>query len=510
MASFKFSSKLLARAATLAIVSVLGTSCSSDFNRLDDPMVTGAVSKTDNQRNIIDKTSPKPQPYPGDVDPMVTAATGPRVTTSQKVAVAQPYPGDVITKKELDKPATTKSSSSTGKYTDRLPPTNVPVTTAKKTDIAKFTGGWTAIGGTTVSLLEGENLNNLSRRYGVPVKEIMRVNNISNSRNVVAGQKILIPTYVYTSKSAISAPDNDPETRAARSTTGYEGELTSGRIAIPTPRYHQVAKSAKPKSQVKTAKLSTKTSTKSGRTSAIVHTVVSGDTLGGLAVRYNTNRADIKKANGLKTDVVRLGQKLKIPSATLVATNQTKSSSNDSNVDPIVTGGTTSNTSKNRSSFENVGVPASYTKPEDSAAIARRAAETGPAPKQTGVSAFRWPVKGRIVSQFGSKQNGGPNDGIDIAVPIGTAIKAAENGKVIYSGSDLEQFGKLILVRHADGWVSAYAYSSKNLVVRGDIVRRGQTIAMSGRTGAAGIPKVHFELRKDSSPVNPLDHLARS
>ena len=144
------------------------------------------------------------------------------------------------------------------------------------------------------------------------------------------------------------------------------------------------------------------------------------------------------------------------------------------------------------------------------AAIAKRASEKGPTPDQTGVSTFRWPAKGRVVSKFGSKKNGSPNDGIDISVPVGTAVKATENGTVIYAGAELEEFGKLILVRHKGGWVSAYAHSSKNLVARGDTVRRGQTIARSGRSGTATIPKIHFELRKNSNPVNPLKHLKRS
>jgi murein DD-endopeptidase MepM/ murein hydrolase activator NlpD len=88
-------------------------------------------------------------------------------------------------------------------------------------------------------------------------------------------------------------------------------------------------------------------------------------------------------------------------------------------------------------------------------------------------------------------------------------VKAAENGTVIYSGAELQDFGKLILVSHANGWVSAYAHSSANLVKRGDKVSRGQVIARSGRSGNANVPKLHFELRKNSNPVDPLKHLTR-
>ena len=121
---------------------------------------------------------------------------------------------------------------------------------------------------------------------------------------------------------------------------------------------------------------------------------------------------------------------------------------------------------------------------------------------------FRWPVRGRIISGFGSKPNGERNDGINLAVPEGTSVKAVEAGTVIYAGNELEGYGNLILVRHADGWVSAYAHNKEILVKREDKVGRGQTIARAGMTGSVSSPQVHFELRKGAKPVNPLDYLA--
>jgi murein DD-endopeptidase MepM/ murein hydrolase activator NlpD len=121
---------------------------------------------------------------------------------------------------------------------------------------------------------------------------------------------------------------------------------------------------------------------------------------------------------------------------------------------------------------------------------------------------FRWPVRGRIISGFGSKPNGEKNDGINLAVPEGTSVKAVEAGTVIYAGNELAGYGNLILVRHADGWVSAYAHNKDLLVKRGDVIQRGQTIAHAGMTGSVTSPQVHFELRKGAKPVNPLDYLA--
>ncbi len=118
-------------------------------------------------------------------------------------------------------------------------------------------------------------------------------------------------------------------------------------------------------------------------------------------------------------------------------------------------------------------------------------------------NSFRWPVKGRVIAEFGARPDGGHNDGIDVAVPQGTSVKAAENGVVAYAGNELKGYGNLVLIRHANNWVSAYANNEELLVKRGDKVRRGQIIAKAGATGAVSQPQVHFELRKGSRPGRP-------
>jgi murein DD-endopeptidase MepM/ murein hydrolase activator NlpD len=125
-------------------------------------------------------------------------------------------------------------------------------------------------------------------------------------------------------------------------------------------------------------------------------------------------------------------------------------------------------------------------------------------------NSFRWPVQGRIISEFGSKADGGHNDGIDLAVPQGTSVKAAENGVVAYAGDELKPYGNLILIRHSNNWVSAYAHNEELLVKRGDKVRRGQVIAKAGKTGAVSQPLVHFELRKGSRPIDPTKYMANA
>lgn len=117
---------------------------------------------------------------------------------------------------------------------------------------------------------------------------------------------------------------------------------------------------------------------------------------------------------------------------------------------------------------------------------------------------FRWPARGRIIQGFRS----GANDGINIALPEGTSVKAAESGVVAYAGSELKGYGNLVLIRHPNGYVSAYAHNGAVAVKRGETVKRGQTIAKSGQSGNVASPQLHFELRKGSTPVDPTGYLA--
>ena len=125
----------------------------------------------------------------------------------------------------------------------------------------------------------------------------------------------------------------------------------------------------------------------------------------------------------------------------------------------------------------------------------------------TSSEIFRWPVRGRIISDFGAKPGGGKNEGVNLAVPEGTPVKSADDGTVIYSGNELKGYGNLILLRHSDGWVSAYAHNSELKVKRGDKIRRGDVVGLAGATGSVSQPQVHFELRRANKPVDPLKHL---
>ena len=389
--------------------------------------------------------------------------------------------------------------------TDRLSAA-VPQPVNNITSQAPTNGGWTSTGGTRISVRQGETLYNLSKRYGVPVNELEKANNLTRTDSIRAGQQILIPNYIFSSTSPVSAPDNNPGTRAARASTGYLGEASLDSVSVPTKRpfkpYEVAAvspsgdvgesNSGRYQPKIFTGPSNEETTPDYGIVTGSVssdhgasYVVKGGDSLSKIAKSYGTSVAQLQRANGLSGSAIRVGQKLNIP----VGIDNTVTASvkaQNHGVDPIVTGSTA--------------------KPASEVQTARLDTETK-APAQTGISDFRWPVRGRVVSTFGERQQDGTNDGIDISVPEGTAVRAAENGVVIYTGTEISKYGQLVLVRHTEGWVSAYAHNSEFEVKKGDKVRRGQIIARSGKTGDADRPKLHFELRKDSNPVDPKKHL---
>jgi murein DD-endopeptidase MepM/ murein hydrolase activator NlpD len=340
----------------------------------------------------------------------------------------------------------------------------------------------------------------------------MKANAISSASSVQAGQRIIIPTYIYSQKAPISAPDNNPDTRAARATRGLVGEADPQSIVTPTkrpqqtaalrqpvveensnglqPGYRQKPRASEESSETAVPDYSVVTgSVSSGATDTAGggYTVRSGDTLSGIASRNGVKTTDLMRVNGLTGSVIRVGQVLRIPDGSPTYGPQ-----------PAVVG-------SKAGTVNQKAAPKRYVKPTVDETVTS-SVDTA-APQRTGIDQFRWPVNGRVVSKFGELRKGEPNDGIDISVPEGTEVKAAENGIVIYSGNELQDFGNLVLIRHSDGYVTAYAHNRSNSVSKGAAVKRGQVIARSGRTGEATAPMLHFEVRKDSKPVDPVRYL---
>lgn len=363
--------------------------------------------------------------------------------------------------------------------------------------------GWSTTGGTRVTIGQGETIYNLSRRYGVPANEILKANNISDASRIKDGQIVVIPTYVYSRQAPVSAPDNDPKTRAARATTGYRGEARPEKVPLPKPAPRRqlalvpsapAARQSEPERRpVKVAaapvspvvKAPAKQPAQSTATTAgSIYAVQSGDSLSRIASRSGVSVSALKQANGLSTSKIRIGQKLKIPAS-------------GAGLDNVQTASVPKKTAR----------PKPVVVPAESASVAEQSKVEATAPKTTGIGKLRWPAKGQVMSRFGTVNGGSRNDGIDISLPNGTPVKAAENGVVIYSGSGLKEYGNTVLVRHANGLVSVYGHASELVVQRGDKVSRGQVVVLSGMSGQASRPKLHFEIRKDAKPVDPLTYL---
>lgn len=239
------------------------------------------------------------------------------------------------------------------------------------------------------------------------------------------------------------------------------------------------------------------------------HLVRQGQTGIAIARAYGVPWSRVVTENALTEPyVLRVGQRVLIPGSGTVATTTTTHPSRPVSaaeraaafrldVDSILTGGEPA-----------VG--------EDAKPAPAVASPTRVLPATTPITApvvapghFAWPVNGTLVRRFGPGASGERNDGIKIAVPAGTPVQAAAAGTVAYVGDGIAALGGLVIVRHGGGWTSVYGHASKLLVQRGQAVKAGQTIALSGETGYADRPELHFELRRGRVPVDPLTQLPR-
>ena len=209
------------------------------------------------------------------------------------------------------------------------------------------------------------------------------------------------------------------------------------------------------------------------------HVVSRGDTLYSISRQYNANIADLKRINNLSYPyTLAVGQKV------------------------ILAG-----SARSLSATANPPPKRKYTARAAPRKTTSRPARGSYTVVQKRSSKFSWPVRGTNVSKFGTIGKGRANDGININAARGTAVKAADAGTVAYAGNELKGFGNLILVRHNDGWITAYAHNDRLLVKKGQKVRRGEKIATVGATGGVNSPQLHFEIRAGKKAVNPVAYL---
>lgn len=217
-----------------------------------------------------------------------------------------------------------------------------------------------------------------------------------------------------------------------------------------------------------------------------LHVVKPGETGIAIARAYGVEWSRVVATNGLKPPyTLEVGDKLLLPTRQQVAAMslEQRAAAFRIDIDDLITGA-------------EPAAPVTRA-PARSAALKPLPAVTGPAPR------FDWPLDGKIVATFGAKPGGRFNDGVDLKANVGQPVKATADGVVAYAGNALAGFGNLLLVKHADGWVSAYGHNSALLVARGARVAKGQVIARAGATGSVPEPRLHFELRRGRTAVDP-------
>ncbi len=242
------------------------------------------------------------------------------------------------------------------------------------------------------------------------------------------------------------------------------------------------------------------------------HTIASGESLYTIARKYDVTTQAIVHANNLGSpDKIVVGQKIVIPGRSDLVNSapvQVASASPQATATTLPAARPANLASTNVLQAATAPAPAATapaatpvaTPAPTQVAIAPPAAE----PVASGSDKFGWPVSGRIITDFAASRG----TGINIDVPEGSSVKAAENGTVIYVGSGVEGYGNLVLIRHPNGYVSAYAHLASMSVAKGAVVNRGDAIGAVGQTGSVSRPQLHFELRKGATPVDPVPLLA--
>jgi len=327
--------------------------------------------------------------------------------------------------------------------------------------------------------------------YTPPVRPIETTGSVPHSVAAVHGPTQNIRVIIGTSDTLeILARRYNVTPAAILQANGYKGPrvLSPGQqLIIPRPGAVATAPAASsvPARQVTAAAPS-------------VHVVNRGDTLVGIARRNHLSVAELARANGIEPSAkLQLGMKLIVPAKSAAVAPATQPALAQVAPSPAT----------------RMAMPAD---PQQKVRLAQTSnIEEAPvvdtplkASEATGaLPTFRWPVRGKVIAGYGAKTNGKANDGINLAVPEGTPVKAAEDGIVAYSGNELKGYGNLILIRHGNGYVTAYAHASELLVKRGDSIKRGQVIAKSGQSGEVGSPQLDFEIRKGPTPVDPLQFL---
>jgi len=340
--------------------------------------------------------------------------------------------------------------------------------------------GWSAVGGSPVIVGSADDGATLAARYGVPEAALLSANHLHSGSEIHSGMRIVVPVYTAHAETRVAKADDDRDAeekhhrnaKHSREDADADSDKDS-RKADRADSDHKKHKSAKKSDDADKDADDSDEKTKKHEKTAKLDKSDKAEALDKHAKREDAAKPE-KSQKLAEADKPRAKDQAKAEKAPVIAaTEPAKPAHKKPEADMTPTG----------------DVAAAAPSGEG------KASENGQ---------FRWPARGRIIQGFKS----GGNDGINIALPEGTSVRAAEDGKVAYAGSALKGYGNLVLIRHANGFVTAYANNGELNVKSGDAVKRGQVIAKSGQTGDVASPQLHFELRKGQTPVDPTNYLA--
>ncbi len=340
-----------------------------------------------------------------------------------------------------------------------------------------------------IKVVAGDTLYTIARRYGATVEEVAKMNNMSAPYSLRVGQTLRVPGNgdIVLAADKAAVPTKKTETPApARSATP------------PTPA----------RVQLQTV------------------TVGAGDTLYSISRKYSVPVNDLAVMNDLVAPFrLTVGQKLRVPNlqAAAAAKAQAAPASASSAASeygtpkkaeparvatPVKSDAAAKNNLK-KEPQKQTPAPAQKTAAAPKAKISSDPKQKLPVIAARSSSKFSWPVRGKILSAFGTKPNGLVNDGINIAASRGTTVKAAENGVVAYAGNEVKGMGNLIIIQHSGGWMTVYAHLDSMALRRGARVNVGQKIGTVGASGKVDRPQLHFEIRKGTKAYNPSQYLKK-
>ncbi len=341
------------------------------------------------------------------------------------------------------------------------------------------------------TILPGDTIYKVAQNYQLPVRELIALNKMNAPYSLVTGDRLKLPPPTeYRVKvgdsigSIATLYDVSPNRLVELNNLQAPYALSSGqllRLPTPTQKAIEAMNIAKPVELARVAPVVRETTT----------------------VTANRLPQNTTLATTPATSLATTPTNVVTTASTSVAAATTTAMGASS---PVIVSPSVASAGVN-SGVVNVAPPPIKPSVQEASAASSQVEIPAEIPKLSGNGKFMTPVDGNVISGFGPKANGLHNDGINISAVRGTPVRAAENGVVVYTGDDLEGYGNLILVRHEDKLISAYAHLDKILIKRGDIVKRGTSIGTVGDSGQVDRPQLHFEIRKGTKALNPDRYL---